>query len=184
MRIHLDKVKTLKLLHRVEAMLDAPGLAHGIRSLAGELSWVAGIAPRLRPFVSMLWAAATAADQHGESNTARHRPKGAVFQNMVLKPLVWIRAFLRGERMGVQRVHRAWDAWLRPVYWIRTDASTTGLGGILLSTDGRPLRYWAVSITEEVATFLGAKIGESSFMTTFELLGLFVGLIRFGDPGF
>ncbi|CAE7649343.1 unnamed protein product, partial [Symbiodinium sp. CCMP2592] len=116
-RIHLDKAKTLKLLHRVLGGRAVLGRGHRPEIAALRLHVVGS--SRCGP---------TAADQHGESG----------------------------------------------------DASTTGLGGILLSTDGRPLRYWAATITEEVAQFLGARIGESSSMTTFELLALFVGLKVWG----
>ena len=63
-----------------------------------------------------------------------------------------------------------------PSLIIRTDASTTGMGGILLRPDGTPLR-WAAPIDGAVADFLGVTVGESDFMTTFELLAFLTSLV-------
>ena len=94
-----------------------------------EALGVAGLVPQVRPWVTMLWAAVTA------MLGTRQRPQGTVFMPMVERPLLWIRSFLRGERGGISRHHT-----LRPSkqvqFFVRTDASTTGFGGILLSQEG------------------------------------------------
>ena len=51
------------------------------------------------------------------------------------------------------------------------------MGGILLRPDGTPLRYWAAPIDGAVADFLGVTVGESDFMTTFELLAFLTSLV-------
>eukprot|EP00435_Cladocopium_sp_Y103_P022183 s718_g5.t1 len=56
-RVSVDQDRIQKLQATVSQGLNASGLVHGVRSLAGELSWVAGIVPTIRPFANMIWAA-------------------------------------------------------------------------------------------------------------------------------
>ena len=95
---------------------------------------------------------------------------------MVERPLLWIRSFLRGERGGISRHHA-----LRPLkqvqFLVRTDASTTGFGGILLSQEGVPLRYWHAELPPEVLSALELPAGEPGHMTAYELLALLFSLI-------
>ena len=46
-----------KIRARLEEVLRVKGMVAGLEKLAGELSWVAGLIPRIRPFCSHLWAA-------------------------------------------------------------------------------------------------------------------------------
>ena len=174
-RVQLDKARTESLLAKVEEALGGRGLVKGLRSLAGELSWVAGLVPQVRPWVTMLWAAVTTMLSPAPPGT-RQRPRGTVFMPMVERPLLWIRSFLRGERGGISRHHA-----LRPLkqvqFHVRTDASTTGFGGILLSQEGVPLRYWHAELPPEVLSALGLPAGEPGHMTAYELLALLFSLI-------
>jgi hypothetical protein len=56
-QVSIDEERIQKLLGTVSEALQSDGLVKGVRNLAGELSWVAGIIPTIRPFVNMLWAA-------------------------------------------------------------------------------------------------------------------------------
>lgn len=97
LQISFDKTRTTKLLHTIEEMLNHKGLIMGLRSLTGELAWMAGFVPRARPWVTMLWAALTEADR-AQAHGGRHkRPAGSVLRPMVVKPLTWLKAFLRGH---------------------------------------------------------------------------------------
>ena len=60
---------------------------------------------------------------------------------------------------------------------MRTDASTTGFGGILLSQEGVPLRYWHAELPPDVLATLGLPAGEPGHMTAYELLALFFSLV-------
>ena len=174
-RVQLDKARTESLLAKVEEALRGRGLVKGLRSLAGELSCVADLVPQVRPWVTMLWAAVTAMLGPAPPGT-RQRPQGTVFMPMVERPLLWIRSFLRGERGGISRHHT-----LRPIkqvqFFVRTDASTTGFGGILLSQEGVPLRYWHAELPPDVLATLGLPAGEPGHMTAYELLALFFSLV-------
>jgi hypothetical protein len=62
--IEPDRIRTTIEVNRIHAvkteilrMLAAKGIVTRVQQLAGLLSWVAGIVPRLRPFVRPLWAA-------------------------------------------------------------------------------------------------------------------------------
>lgn len=57
LEVSIDAERIKKLKQVVQQGLAAKGLITGARSLAGELSWVAGIIPTIRPFVNMIWAA-------------------------------------------------------------------------------------------------------------------------------
>eukprot|EP00435_Cladocopium_sp_Y103_P055366 s342_g18.t1 len=81
-KVSVDKDRIGKLRTTVQAGLQSPNLVQGVRSLAGEVSWVAGIVPTtIRPFVNMLWAAVYGMDAQQESakagaSKARARPDG------------------------------------------------------------------------------------------------------------
>ena len=55
--VAVDRERISRLTQVVQAGLDQKGLILKAQSLAGELSWVAGIVPTVRPFVNMIWAA-------------------------------------------------------------------------------------------------------------------------------
>ena len=124
-------------------------MARRIRSLTGEMFWVAGLVPTLRPFVQMLWAAVYdtqrqhAAVRQGRSD-ARRRPEDLVFLQLIQEPLTWIQRFLQGHHGGLRRVRLLSDRRAEPQWAVRTDASTTGAGGVLFSAAAavveRPLR--------------------------------------------
>ena len=65
--------------------------------------------------------------------TARIRPTGLIHAKTVRLPLVWMKKFLQGLHGGL-----SWNRWVsdrhaHPLQWVvRADASTTGLGGMLL----------------------------------------------------
>ena len=69
-------------------MLNHKGLIMGLRSLTGELAWMAGFVPRARPWVTMLWAALTEADRaqaHGGGASVRQVPSFAQWSSSHLR---------------------------------------------------------------------------------------------------
>ena len=127
LQVTFDKARIRKLLDTIHNMINKPGLVYGLRPLTGELAWMAGFVPRARPWVTMLWGAITETDRAA----AKHpRPAGAVLRPLVIKPLTWLRAFLTGHHGGLVQNYSV-DQPRQPTYVIRTDASTTGMGGIL-----------------------------------------------------
>eukprot|EP00435_Cladocopium_sp_Y103_P044912 s3083_g12.t1 len=182
-RVSIDKERIHKLQATVRRGLAETGLVHGVRSLAGELSWVAGIVPTIRPFTNMIWAATYAMEGQDHrakqgASKARIRPRDAVFAKMIKLPLQWLQRFLDGHHGGLQRVRRVWDRTAFPQWYVRTDASTTGLGGILLDAKGRPVRWWASPIPAQALAHLKIVTGEPGLMTTYELLALLFSVIN------
>ena len=164
-----------KLLEKVEALEAKTGLVSGVRSLAGECSWVAGIIPRLRPFVSMLWAAAHACE---EQACASGKPKHLVYHNMVASPLQWMRLFFSGQKGSLVRDHLLADRWQCVRYLVRTDASTTGLGAVLICARTlKPLGFLCTPITVFDRKRLGAPLEpDPAWMAEWEILAVLVAL--------
>jgi hypothetical protein len=180
-QVSIDEERIQKLLGTVSEALQSDGLVKGVRNLAGELSWVAGIIPTIRPFVNMLWAAVYGMDKQQEAvktckSKARLRPDGSVFAKTIRLPLTWMKQFLLGHHGGLQRTRLLTDRWTRPQWVIRTDASTTGLGGILLDAYNRPVVWLASPIPQWALEALGIVAGEPGLMTVYELLALLISM--------
>ena len=77
----------------------------GLASLAGGASWVAGIVPSVRTFVTMLYGAVHEAERREDApaEETRKRPRTLTFAKQVEFPLRWIQAFLtRGPTRPLQ----------------------------------------------------------------------------------
>ena len=107
---------------------------------------------------------------------ARLRPDGSVFAKTIRLPLTWMKQFLLGHHGGLQRTRLLTDRWTRPQWVIRTDASTTGLGGILLDAYNRPVVWLASPIPQWALEALGIVAGEPGLMTVYELLALLISM--------
>lgn len=176
-QVSIDAERIQKLQHVVEAALNQKGMVQGMRSLAGELSWVAGLIPTIRPFVNMVWAAVYGMDKQSTkvrtgTSAARHRPAGLVFAKTIKLPMLWMQKFLQGHHGGLQRVRWVMDRYSRPQWILRTDASTTGMGGILLDHQARPVRWWAAPLPDSILQQIQVPTGEPGYMTVYELLAL------------
>lgn len=68
------------------------------------------------------------------------------------------------------------DRWATPQWTVRTDASTTGCGGMLIDQLGNIVRWYAAAFTPEMLKPLGIPAGEPGRMTAYELLALLVAL--------
>eukprot|EP00435_Cladocopium_sp_Y103_P016613 s3999_g4.t1 len=95
-RLSIDAERIKKLTETVDKALAHRGLVPGVRSLAGELSWIAGLVPTIRPFVNMVCAALYGMDnQRNKARTgqsaARARPVGTVFAKAIRLPMIWMK---------------------------------------------------------------------------------------------
>ena len=68
------------------------------------------------------------------------------------------------------------DRWARPQWVIRTDASTTGLGGILLDAFNQPVARTAGPIPQWALDDFNIVTGEPGLMTVYELLALLIAM--------
>lgn len=166
-RVRVSAERIRKLTAKVTEALAAKGMVKGMRSLTGELSWVAGIVPTLRPFVHIEGRGA-----------ARQRPNDMVFVKQVQRPLTWILRFLEGHHGGLQRQRFCEDQWSQPQWLVtrlvRTDASTTGAGAALFDANRNPVRWWSVGFDAALLQPLGLVAGEPGLMTAYEVLALLI----------
>ena len=125
--VAIDQDRIDKLLKVTQQGLGHQGMVHNIRSLAGELSWVAGIIPSVRPFVHMIWAATYAMDrpQAAPSRVRKRQPDTVIFTKMVKLPFKWLKAFLEGNHGGLTRKRLLWDRHAPAQWSVRTDAPTS-----------------------------------------------------------
>ena len=184
MSVHVEVTedRIIGLKSKVDEALASKGLVFNLRPLAGELSWVAGIAPRVRPFVSSLWASLHDGKRESSNRKTqtRIRPKDAIFLRQVDHALIWIQKFLEGECGPLKRTFSLSERNATPIFHLRGDASTSGMGDILLDAHGNPVEYWADTISDLDLRRFKARRGDSAYMGEFELLRILVSLRIWG----
>lgn len=129
-KVSIPEEKVAKVQASTREFIKKPVVGfRQLRSYAGNLSFIAGLIPHLRPFLSTIWAALAGAcatnDGAGSSRSA-----GKLVHTRRVKPaLRWIEALVKGEPAPLERVLPA----LLPtaVAEITTDASPFGMGGVL-----------------------------------------------------
>ena len=176
----ISKKRTLEMIEVADNLKNKKGMCKidEVRSFAGLASWVSGIVPRLRPFTAHLWAAVhDSARETTKRSSTRQRPKDLLFVRRIEHAAKWISSFLHGERGGIVRVMKLSQRHAKAKYTIRTDASTTGIAGILFNERLEPIQYWADDITKEDLKRYGSKEGDPAFMAEWEMLALLVSLV-------
>lgn len=172
----IDAKRIQSLDAKAACHLASRGMTSGVRSFAGEMSWVAGVVPRLRPFVSMLYSAVHEMLHQAATGHSRDRPKELVFVKTISYPLNWLRHFFKHQWQGLRRNFWVADRSQYAAISIRTDASTTGLGAILIGPTGLPLAWWADVIRLSDRDMFKAPIGDPAFMAEFETLAVLISL--------
>ena len=158
-----DKVSELK--SRVQTILKRPVVGRRqLQSLAGALSFVAGLVPLMRPFLNSLWAALA-------TNDGSKRARNVVHVRRIGIALQWIDALLGEKDAPFIRVARAFRHPTNCI--IITDASTRGLGAVMLM-NGEPKEFFSTCIPQEFQDRTGAKTGDPSHMALWEFLCLLV----------
>ena len=157
-------------------MRKTKGLVFGVRSLAGLLSWIGSFVPRLKPFIRPLWAAVTEAAAGGPGRRGGRVPSGAAFVSQIHQALDWVIAWC--EQVATPRLMREFRLAPpagAPRLAVRTDASTTGMGAVLLDErTGAPIEFWADQLTAEDEALFGMARGDPAGMTVWELLAIVV----------
>ena len=142
--------------------------ARKLRSLAGRVSFYAGLIPFLRPFLFGIWAVLP---HHPEGATRR---SGLIHTKRTRTPLLWLHAFFSSLVGSLVRrypfvghsVHR---------YTIVTDASPWGIGGVLY-LNSAAVAYFSDELHPCDLNRFRARIGESAFTTVWESLAILVAL--------
>ena len=108
---------------------------HPLRSLAGLGSWIAGLAPQVKPFIRQIWAA-TAAPVQSSSNLplvykftrgAKGAPPKLVYRKQIAAALHWLEQFALGNQGGPSK-HNYLEDRFRDGVVLVCDASLWGGG--------------------------------------------------------
>ena len=161
--VTIPKDKVSELLEKVRTYSTKTMIGRKqLQSLAGALSFAAGIVPLMRPFLNALWAALA-------TNDGSERTRNLVHVRRIAVALQWIEALLGNEPADFVRVVRAIKHPTKAI--IITDASTYGMGAVLL-VDGIPKEFFTTPIPFEFIKTTGAVPGEPKFMALWEALCL------------
>jgi hypothetical protein len=155
-----------------------------LRSLAGRLSWAAGVVPRTRWTVNILYAVlrvhaedlASGTESQRRAHRTDKRPKDFLIPTKRVElALLWTAKFWNTMGTAFSRVVplEVTVAAEAPVF----DASPWGLGGVLYNDAGEVLEYFASPVTEaEDCAALGIRVGDAAAQATLEALAILVGL--------
>eukprot|EP00435_Cladocopium_sp_Y103_P021280 s2656_g5.t1 len=163
-----DKIE--KVQGTTQEFLRRPVVGHKqLRSYTGSLSFIAGLVPHLRPFLSSLWAVLTSGSI---ANDGASRPSGKLLHTRRFRPAVkWIEALLQGGPAPLERTLES--KYTSITATITTDASPWGIGGVLrIGKD--PVECFASPIPSAALTKFKAAIGNSKYNTLWEGLALLV----------
>jgi len=159
-----------------------------IQSLAGKVSFMAGLVIDLRPFIAPLWAALADAQfpRTGEAlgpsqmaGTKRKTPRHLLHVKRFRKGLKWVKAFLLRQ---VGAICRTYSVSPTPGEYltVAVDASPWGMGGVLFDSQYDPKSWFATSITPEDTHRLQAIPGVCDYNTLWEALAILIALRLWG----
>lgn len=173
-KVTIPEAKIKELTNTCKRFMSRPVVGRKeLRSFAGALSFVAGVVPHLRPFLASLWAVVAQANDRGKT------PGKLAHTRRIGQALKWISAFLGGEN-SLTRVVMAKRQ--NSGYTVITDASTYGMGGVLLKGH-EPIEYFSIPIPGEFILRFNANTGDPRHMALWESLTLLIAarlwLVRF-----
>jgi len=168
--IPADKLEDLSLQTRAFRK-QAVAYRNAVRSYCGKLSFVAGMVPVLRPFLSMLWAALSSKSR---------LPANLVHCRRFHVALDWLNALFKGIHGPLVRDFPLHQQWSPDGDYIATDACPWGFAGVLFR-DNSPIAWFATPISCADQRRFGKK-GDCKHNTTWEALAILVA-IRIWLPG-
>ena len=173
-RVPADKVQEWADL--IDKLLSQdPVSRKALQRLAGKLSWAGGIAPQLKPFTRMLYAALKV-----QSPTGQVYP--TVSAKQVRAPLHWLKAFASGFSGGIERKFVAHERH-RVALHVVTDASPWGGGAYSLNPDAGELQqFFSVQWSPADETLLDAKIGDAGSQALWEAYIILLALQTWLSP--
>ena len=154
-----------------------------LRSVTGKASWMAGILPRWRWIVSIMYAVLASHDcdvkSGAERRRAQRRDDDRVKEHLIpVKRVELPRLFLLEaiQQAATQLIRKEPFTEKKIDRGIVTDACPTGLGAILVTrtTSGqlKPYEAFYSKVTEEEAKMLGVPYGESDSQSALEAYAL------------
>lgn len=160
-----------------------------LRSYTGRLSWVAGVLPRLRWTVCILYAVvysseedkASGVEEQRRLNRSDNRPKHyLVAVKRFALALLWISTLLKAAGPSLERV-----VPLRPALFpwtLVTDASPWGLAALLVANaSGQVVEYAWSPLTAEDYVNLLINIGDCNSQAIVETLAILMGFKVFAS---
>ena len=142
-----------------------------LRSLAGRMSWVAGVLPRSRWTVAVLYAVLKDEDRPGRDKGGK---TGLFPVKRMEQTRVWLQTFLETAASVPMRTFQLKPNKTAEVS-LTTDASPEALGGYLV-INGALVAAFASRVTTEDAEILGFEKGSSSSQGIVEALAIVVAL--------
>lgn len=167
--VTIPQSKVEKLQKITDSFIAKPVVGRRqLRSYAGMLSFVAGLVPHLRPFLSALWLVLGCGPTHDGAGNTLHSGK-LIHTRRIKHSLLWVKALLGGEPGPLQRVLRI----EYPKREIVTDACP--MGGVL-RVDSSLSSYFATPLPDHLLTRFKAQRGDPKYNTLWEGLALLVAL--------
>ena len=147
-----------------------------LRSVAGRMSWVAGVLPRTRWTVSVLYAILKDEEKRDymDDSKKKNNKKGLFPVVRLEQTRLWLVKYLtKAMEMPLRQFA------IKPKQYaeisITTDASPEGLGGYLV-VNRKMIAAFSSKVTEEDADTLGFELGTSASQGKVEALALLVAL--------
>jgi len=158
--------------------------AAGLDTLLGKAGRLAYLIPTSRPFVSALWGAYGGAKQAAAAG-AKEAPPGRYAVSRFRRAARWIRTLLRpSTKAALVPLEQIVSARIPEITaegaMIQFDASPWG-GGAVLFRQRVPVEFFELRWTADLATRLGAPIGDPAGQTSWEYLALLVSLLTWGS---
>ena len=166
-----DKLESL-LTQTKQLNASVVASRRSVRSYCGKLSFIGGMVPYIRPFLSMVWAALSSASS---------LPPALIHCRQFRVALDWLQALLLGRHGPLVRTFPLAEVWSSEGDYIATDACPWGFAGVLFKNFA-PIAWFASPLLEGDLRRFRAKRGDSGHNTTWEALALLVA-IRLWLPG-
>ena len=171
-RVTIPAGKVSKIQDSAQQFLRKPVIGkRQLRSYAGALSFVAGLVPHLRPFLSSLWAVLGGGTSANDgAGKAQHSGK-LVHTRRIRPALRWIEALVKGRPAPLQRTLESQIPGMEAE--VVNDASPWRIGGVLKIGNANRKCFSSAIPTEALRRFK-AQLGLSKYNTLWEGLALLV----------
>ena len=184
--VTLSEARIHSLMDAIVKILKGPVASKkDLRSLCGVCSFVTGLIPTMRPFLSPLWAilsesgrsydSGAEAAHRGQSHRIRRLPSAMFHTKQAKHALGWILAFLRGSRGCIVRRYPIAPPPRLTLLEIATDACPWGIGGVLLEDSAIRAFFFDKLHKVDLQRFRLAA-GDSGGNSVWEALAILVGL--------
>ena len=185
MLVELQGKKLQEMKDNIEKIHQSTGMIDLklVQTVAGQLSWAAGLFQWLRSFNGMVWGALTAhmAEAHLEKYSRKKRPTQLFFVQRIDQAIRYVRLLLAGlfrtpmGRLQLQRWTSTLSRTTSARWCIRSDASPFGFGAVLFWA-GAPWAWIAGSWTTLDTERFHAVVGDPAWQAEWEILAALIAI--------